>query len=218
METGQLTQGEYESHIAQKTLRLSFVGMSNAGKSYRAKVLHRECDFFWYRVDEEIGRSLGFETEEGISSWLGYPSSDGYAQRERTYLDLENTFTGYAAQYASGKNLVFDTTGSVVHLEPTTLNALREYTLVVHLDVGDDSLEKLIEKFFQNPKPVAWSGHFSMEGNESEEQALRRSYPSLLTARLEKYRALAHLNVPAERLYNTSGQETLDIIKTYLPQ
>ncbi len=216
MNNDQLKPEELHAHVARGTFRLAFVGMSNAGKSYRSRILRDEADFLWYHVDEEILLALGFEEMGQLSRWLGYPTSEGYADREAKYLELENKFTKYAAMQTNGKNLVFDTTGSIVHLDETTFDVLTENCLVVHLDVGDDSLAHMLEKYFKEPKPVAWAGNLTFEKGESEEEALRRSYPSLLKKRLVKYRELAHVNVPAAALRNTSARETLDTIKTYL--
>ena len=78
MKTKLLTPEEFDAHTANRTLRISFVGMSNCGKSYRSKILARDSDFFWYRVDGDIQKSLDLENEEEIASWLGYPTSPTY--------------------------------------------------------------------------------------------------------------------------------------------
>ena len=213
MQTKLLTPEEFDAHVADRTLRLSLIGMSNCGKSYRSRVLRKEKDFFWYQVDEDIQKELGLDGQEAVSAWLGYPTRVAYAERERRYIELENRFTGRAAMQSLGKNLVFDTTGSVIHLDQSVLGLLRENTLVVHLDVGDESLEQLIEQFFKMPKPVAWSGYFSQETGESEEDALRRCYPILLTERLKRYRGLAHINVRASEVHDRSGDETLAVLR-----
>lgn len=216
MQSEQLKPEEFDAHIAHGTFRLSFIGMSNAGKSYRSKVLQKESSFLWYHVDEEIQKALGFVTMGEISAWIGYPTSPHYRVREKRYLELENACTKQAAIETNGKNLVFDTTGSVVHLEQETLIVLKENCLVVHLDVGEGSLSRMVEQFFLKPKPVAWCGYFFQEAGESNEAALRRSYPILLRERLKKYRQLAHVTIPAKDLYDTSGVQTLEIIKRYL--
>ncbi len=218
MQSEHLRPEEFDAHLQAGTLRLSFVGMSNAGKSYRSKVLARERDFLWYQVDEEIQKELGFATMGEISAWLGYPASAGYKEREATYLELENKFTREASMKTGGKNFVFDTTGSVVHLQPETIQVLKENCLVVHLDIGEGSLEKMVEKFFIEPKPVSWGEYFVLQEGESEIDALRRSYPVLLQERLRMYRALAHINLPAESLRDTSAEETLAVIRAGLPQ
>ena len=211
-----LAPEEFDAHVAHGTLRLAFVGMSNGGKSYRSKMLRDGSGFAWYQVDEEISKALGLADTESMSAWLGYPSDEGYAAREGQYLELEGRFTKNASQRVHGKNLAFDTTGSVVHLDQETLAALRDNTLVVHLDVGEDSLLELLELFFSEPKPVAWSGYFETQEGEPVKAALKQSYPQLLTERLSRYRALAHLNIPAHDLRDTTGAQTLAIIKSYL--
>lgn len=216
MEIELLKPEELDAHVQNGTFRLAFVGMSNAGKSYRSKVLQNELNFVWFHVDEKIQHELGFESMEDISAWLGYPTEDSYAQREARYLEFENKFTKQASMKVDGQNLVFDTTGSVVHLEQDTLQTLQENTLVVHLDVGDDSLSELVEKFFEHPKPVAWCGHLTQKEGETPEEAVRRSYPQLLKLRLEQYRSLAHVNILARDVYDTSALETLDVIKDSL--
>lgn len=211
-----LTAKEFDAHIHNGTCRLSFVGMSNGGKSYRARVLRDQSDFLLYSVDDEIIRSLGFKNMGEISTWMGYPSSPGFAEREAQYLELEGAFTKQVAMKTHGRNLVFDTTGSVAQLDKKVLEALEEHTLIVHLDVGEDALPILIERFFKEPKPVAWGEFFTMQPGESEEAALRRSYPTLLNERLARYRALAHINISTKKLYDATGEETLAVIRAHL--
>jgi shikimate kinase len=211
-----LTPDELTEHVRAGTFRLAFIGMSNAGKTYRSNVLRSELDFAWYHVDGAIGAVLGFSDIKEISDWMGLPSSPDYTKREQEYLALENKYTRQSAMNTDGKNLVFDTTGSVVHLEPETLSILHQNCLMVHLDVGDDSLEPLIKKFFAHPKPVAWCGHFATTPSETETSALKRCYPKLLAWRLAQYRELAHISVPAKEVYDTSAEETLACIASYL--
>lgn len=212
-----LRKDELETHVSNGTFRLAFVGMSNAGKTYRSRTLQEQLGFLWYHVDEEIRKALGFSSFDEMAPWLGYPSSPHYPERERIYLDLEDTYTKYAAMKTGGKNLVFDTTGSVIHLPQKTLDLLRENCLVVHLDTGDAELHSMIEKFFMTPKPVAWSGHFNLSPGESELDALKRCYPALLSNRLSLYRKLSHINIPAQSVRDTSAQVTLKTIQSYLP-
>lgn len=208
-----LTPEEFDAHVAAKTLRLSFIGMSNCGKSYRSKVLERECGFLWYQVDDDIAKTLGMKDVDEVGAWMGFPTRPGYPEREQKYIELENTFTNHAAMSSHGNNLVFDTTGSVIHLDPAVLATLREHTLVVHLDVGEESLDALIARFFEKPRPVAWSGYFSQAPGETEEAAVRRNYPALLSERLKRYRTLAHVEIPARETRDTSGEETLALIR-----
>lgn len=216
MEADHLKPEEFDKHIKNGTLRLAFVGMSNAGKSYRSKVLRRDADFLWFHVDGEIMQALGFEDMNQISEWIGYPSSMGYASREAKYLELENQITRQTGLKTDGKNLVFDTTGSVAHLHEETLDTLHENCLIVHLDVGEDALDDMMERFFEHPKPVAWAGYFSQKLHEPEDTAIRRCYPKLLKDRLGAYRKLAHLNINASDVRDKTADETLAVIRSHL--
>ena len=212
----QLKPEELDTHVENGTFRLAFIGMSNAGKSYRSRVLHTEEDFLWYHVDKMIQEKLGFSDIGATASWLGMPTSETYPKREREYLELENEFTRHASMSTNGKNLVFDTTGSVAHLPEDTVNILRDNCLVVHLDVGENSLEEMMARFRKDPKPVAWCGYFTAQEGETDNEAFERCYPKLLKDRLSSYRTIAHVNVPASALRDTSGDETINIIKTHL--
>lgn len=216
MELEQLKKEEMDAHIAAGTFRLGLIGMSNAGKSYRSKKLRDEKKFLWYQVDEEIGKELGLPTIEDVAVWLGYPDGPHYAEHERKYLELEDKYTRNVSMRTNGSNFVFDTTGSVVHLREDALNLLRDNCLVVHLDIGEERLKEAVEKFFHKPKPVAWDGFFSQKEGESAGDALRRCYPKLLHERLARYRALAHVNIPATEVFNTSSNETLAAIRKRL--
>src|SRR3989338_2266200 len=161
MESEKLKPEEFDAHIKNGTCRIAFIGMSNAGKSYRSRVLQNNADFLWYQVDAEIEKALGFKNIEEVSAWIGYPSNETYKERERKYLELEKEFTEHAAMQTKGKNLVFDTTGSVVHLAPETLQILHENCLVIHMEIGQDSMHHMVDLFFKEPKPVAWGEYFA---------------------------------------------------------
>lgn len=216
MELAPLKPEELDAHIAGGTLRLAFIGMSNTGKSYRSRVLASELDFSWYHVDGEIQKELGFDSMDKISTWLGYPSSATYKEREAAYLNAENACTMVDDLEVNGKNLVFDTTGSVINLATDTLTWLKEQCLLVHLSVDEAHVEELLERFFEHPKPLIWGEHFSQKENESEMDALRRCYPALLHERLAQYNTLSHINIPAEELYDKTGAETIALIREQL--
>lgn len=211
-----LTQAEYDAHIADNTLRIAFVGMSNVGKSYRSKVLRDESEFDWYQVDKEIMKSLGFNDMEEISAWLGLPHTNTYQERERLYLDAEAKHTKVDF-LDTHRNLVFDTTGSVIYLKNSTVEWLKENCLIVNLDAGEGAIVPMMQKFIEQPKPVVWNGMYVQKPGESERETLERCYPALLSDRLKKYRTMAHLNISAEELYDKSGEETVAIIRSRLP-
>lgn len=216
MDPAQLTRKEFDAHLADNTLRIAFVGMSNVGKSYRSKVLRGESEFDWYQVDKEIIKSLGFTSMEEIAGWLGLPHVGTYQERERIYLDSEAKHTKVDF-IDTHRNLVFDTTGSVIYLEKPTTEWLRENCLIVNLEAGEEYIHTMIRKFFEQPKPVVWNGMYVQKNGETEKKTLERCYPPLLRDRLKKYRAMAHVNIAAGDVRDKSGSETIRIIRSQLP-
>jgi shikimate kinase len=211
-----LKKEEFDAHIKAGTFRLAFVGMSNAGKSYRSRVLQNECNFLWYQVDTAIQEELGFNEMLEISGWIGFPGSKGFEEREQKYLEAEARSTVLGHLDTEGKNLVFDTTGSVIYLGKDVHTWLRHECLVVNIDISEDATLRMTEKFFADPKPVIWNGLYARKEGESEEEALRQSYPGLLDHRLGKYRELAHFSIPFEEFYDQTGRNTLDIVRERL--
>lgn len=140
----------------------------------------------------------------------------GYRERERKYLDAEARYTKVDSLDTGGKNLAFDTTGSVIHLDEVTVQWLKDNCLIVHIDAGEDSIQAMMRKLIEKPKPLVWNGFYTPQGGETQKETLARCYPALLSDRLKKYRRLAHVNIPITELYDTTGEETLRIIHSYL--
>ena len=216
METGQLRPDEMDVHVKNGTFRLAFVGMSNAGKSYRSRVLRDQCDFMWYEVDAAIQKDLGFANMGDISEWMRQPYTDGFEQRQKQYLDSEARCTKLDTLDTGGRNLAFDTTGSVIYLDNDTREWLHNDCLIVNIDVGESDIARMVRKYFEEPKPVVWGEMFNRQKDEQDDDALFRCFPLLLEDRLRRYREFAHLSIPLVELYDTSGEETLAIIRKYL--
>ena len=216
MNIEQLTSSEMDVHLEQGTFRLAFVGMSNAGKSYRSRVLRDECDFMWYEVDVAIQQDLGFADMEEISGWMLQPYTEGFSQRQQQYLESEARCTKLDHLETGGRNLAFDTTGSFIYLDPDVLTWLHNETLVVNIDVGEEDIARMVRKYFEEPKPVVWGNEFTKNPEESNDDALLRCFPLLLEDRLKRYREFAHLSIPFTELRDTSGLETLSVIKNHL--
>ena len=77
-----LRQSEFDAHVASSTLRLSFIGMSNVGKSFRSKVLETNFGFLRYSVDDDIMHRLELASMEHMAEWLGFPYSPQYPKNE----------------------------------------------------------------------------------------------------------------------------------------
>ena len=209
-----ITKETFGDLFENKSLKIAFVGMSNVGKSYNAKKLRRELGFSLHTVDAKIQEELGYEDMDKIAKWMGYPDSPGYADREAEYLSLEENLKR-TAPLNSGNNISLDTTGSVIYLSEDTLRWLQENFFVITIDVTDDDISEMKEKFFIHPKPVVWNGLYNKTPGESSEDALRRCYPHLLQDRIGKYRKLGDIVIPRAKIKNLKAPDVLEVIKEY---
>jgi shikimate kinase len=189
-----ISQREFGQRMKEKRLRVALIGMSNIGKSYRARQLRDEKGFQLLSVDEEIERILGLEGIEAVSHWMGFPHERRYPQAEKSYLAAEAQVMG-EIKVPSGKNFVLDTTGSLIYLDPNLLSSFKKKFLVIHLAVDEAIIPEMTDRFFTHPKPVIWGGMFQQRPKEALEVTFRRCYPEWLKFRLTHYRELADISI-----------------------
>ena len=118
--------------------------------------------------------------------------------------------------YSVDKNLLIDTTGSVIYLPHPVLQRLRENTLIIYLEATDDIRKLLFERYITNPKPVVWGSSFNKNTGESDLDALKRCYPQLLEFRATRYRELADVVIPCSALQNATGGQFLAELRSRL--
>ncbi len=181
--------------------------MSGAGKSYWARQLHERCGYAWHDCDRDIADRLGElvqiaageEAVHAVGRWMGMPYEAGYHERERRYLALEAEVTQAALDRcaAGGASETLDTTGSVVHLAAALRAEIHRQTLVVYLRTPPSAFGRMLQRYLEEPKPVAWGGLFDRASGERPEAALARSYPELLRERDRRYRSMAHVTLDA---------------------
>lgn len=217
-----ISRDEFQKRRETGELYVALIGMSSVGKSHRAVELERELEWERICIDEEIAKVIADELPvadvHGLATWMGCPYEAGYAEREKQYLQLENNATTNLQPTAPG-NLVLDTTGSFVYLDPDTIHQVKHQFLVVHLQAGEAALDRMLEKFFRLPKPVVWGGMFEKREGQSDEDAIRDCYPRLLHERMFEYDRLADVAIPAwnGKHERHSPDEFLDMICDKLP-
>src|ERR1700736_238830 len=182
-------------------LRVALIGMSGAGKTFWARRLAESgrpsisCDD---RIEARLRSRLavgGSAGTNGVAAWMGWPDSDSYLERESEYLAeeigaLDELLT--ELERDSSRELVLDTTGSVIHTGNNLLMRLRRQMTVVHLATTPMEQQLLIERYLHDPKPVLWRGAFRAKTGESPRETVARCYPTLTAARRQSYEALAH--------------------------
>src|SRR5690348_5342308 len=156
-------------------LRLALVGMSGAGKSFWSKRLQSQgrlavcCDDEIEKRLESRLRAGGHAGINGVAAWMGWPNSGHYAEREGEYLAteigvLDSVLTDLEKNPA--RELILDTTGSVIYTGTNLLRRLRRQMRVVYLAASENEQSLLIERYLSDPKPVLWRGAFLPKKDE----------------------------------------------------
>jgi hypothetical protein len=190
-------------------LRVALIGMSGTGKTFWSKRLAQPgrpaycCDD---RIEQRLRdrlRTGGYAGISGVASWMGWPDSPTYAQREAEYLaeeiaTLDEVLTEIKRNPA--RELILDTTGSVIYTGNNLLLRLRRQMTIVYLAASASEEQLLIERYLNDPKPVLWRGAFQPKKGETPRDTVARCYPMLIAARRQSYEALAHCTIPVAEL------------------
>lgn len=194
---------------SNKPLRLALIGMSGAGKSYwTARIAAAgypaiSCDT---QIEARLKPALeggGYTGINGVAAWMGWPHLPDYSEREAAYLSeeiavLDEVLTGLEKN--PQRDLVLDTTGSVIYAGNHLLHRLRKQMLVVYLAASRDEQQLLIQRYLEDPKPVLWRGAFQARPGEDPKATVSRCYPVLIGARRQSYEAIAHCSIPVSEL------------------
>jgi shikimate kinase len=200
-----------------KPLRLALIGMSGAGKSHWAKNLAASgcptvcCDDQIEARLAPVLKTGGFSGINGVAAWMGWPDSSTYPEREARYLTEEIAVLDEVLcdlEKDPKRELVLDTTGSVISTGNHTLHRLRRQMTVVYLAASAQEVQLLIQRYLQDPKPVLWQGAFRPHPGETPHQTVVRCYPVLIAARRQSYEALAHIALPTVELRQMSPPGT----------
>jgi shikimate kinase len=208
-------------------MKLALIGMSNVGKTLWSHRLEQH-GFQRYSCDDMIETKLstelqtqGFAGIADVARWMGHPYDEQYPLTSALYLSFERQSLEEIIEILSDpayntRDIVVDTTGSVIYLGEDILRQLGELTTVVYLETPEDVQHEMMQNFFRNPKPLIWGDSFSVKQGESYDTALKRCYPLLLKERTNKYQEYADVVLE----YHTLRQPTftihhfLDIVST----
>jgi len=194
-------------------IKLSFIGMSGAGKSHWAQKL-AGAGFRIISIDDRIEKKLTCELAEGghrgiggVAAWMGWPDDPAYREREKKYLECEVKSMAEALdeiQAAGEEGTILDTSGSVVYTGEQICGRMQNLTTVVYLEASRAEEELLIARYLSDPKPVLWGDQFVQRPGESTHDAIARCYPQLIAHRKKLYERYAHLTVSMDLLRNVN--------------
>ena len=167
------------------------------------------------KLAPELKRPDGTTMELG--EWMGFPYEPQYKECESKYLSCEMEVLTEILQYFeehdnSFEDLVIDTTGSVIYTGDQILRNLRRYTTVVRLATPPEIQERMLKAYLTNQRPVLWRGMFSKEPNETNDEALARCFPRLLSTRERLYERYADVSIDYYRL-NEDGFGVSDFLR-----
>ncbi len=220
-----ITSDKFDELFKSSKLRISVVGMSNVGKTRRAKSLFADpgLNFLWLNGDDLIEAKLqpylegkGFKGVNGVAAWMGQPYEARYPETQQLFLKFEEEAMA-EIDYSVDRNVIVDTTGSVIYLSQQALKRLKENTLIIYLEATEDVKKMLFERYILNPKPVVWGGSFSRQPGETDLDSLKRCYPQLLEFRAARYAELADITIQHSVLRDTSGRQFLEELRRRLP-
>ena len=215
-----LSRRDFDSLIAKNKLTLTFIGMSGIGKTHRSRQFvplgfkHRSYDD---AIAPRISSLTPLKNVTDVGVWMGQPYSEGYRDRERKYLKLEEVATNDILGTVKS-NTVIDTTGSVVYLSNAAQRRLKKNSLVVYFEASPEMYDRMLEVYLDDPKPVIWGNIFKHKNSESEQATLRRCYPALMKFRTKKYRDLADITIPYEVMSDSwwEGERFFEAIREHL--
>jgi len=196
--------------------------MSGSGKSLWAMKLakhgfRRFCcdDLITAKLAPELTRPDGNTMELG--EWMGFPYETRYKECESKYLAYEIEVVTEILEYLESrennpeKDLIIDTTGSVIYTGEEILRRLCQNTTVVHLATPPEVQKEMLKAYKANQRPVLWRDMFSKGSNETNDEALARCYPRLLSSRERLYERYADVTIDYYRL-NEGGFGVSDFL------
>lgn len=193
-------------------MHITLIGMSNSGKSFWSKKLEEKGffrlssdDYIEEKLEKELN-NLGYSGLADVSKWLGQPYEERHKINSKIYLGFETeslrTFIDQVQNEHADKNVVIDTTGSVIYTGAGILNQLKKFTKIIYLDTPSKVQHKMYLSYIKEPKPVLWGDNYYKLDGESDSDALKRCYPEFLRYRVSQYRLWADITLDYHLLRN----------------
>jgi shikimate kinase len=189
--------------------------MSGIGKSYWSKKLE-EHGFTRFGCDDLITDHLAYQMgyndpdQFDMHAWVGYPDQTTHAERAQKYLQTEELVLQDIIKFLENadenQNIVIDSTGSIIYMNPAIINQLQKLTDFVHLDITPADLDKMLAYYLNNPVAIIWNGYFQPTSNENRQETFERCYPQLIKSREKKYKEIAKIILPPEFHRNEGTQ------------
>jgi shikimate kinase len=217
-----LSPTDFDQLLTKDSLRISFIGMSNIGKSYTAQRIERAHKFQCFEIDTLIQKSLAQSSISNAASWMGHPFEPRYTANARQYLELEKQHTDDTLEKTG--NIVVDTTGSVIYLPRSSTQKLTTNSLCIYIKASKVDIKELVSRYGKFPKPTIWgdidveTSTDNVESTELQMENLMTNYPKLLHKREALYDDLADIHIDAHMLADRglNDHDILPLIRDHL--
>lgn len=205
---------------------LTLIGMSGTGKSYWSKKLATQ-GYIRFGCDDLIENHLAKKMNIAdiptfdIHQWVGYPDQESHTSHADQYLQAEAEVLHEIIESLNNsspeKNIVIDSTGSIIYMQGHILDSLSRLTKVVYLDITPQDHDSMLNYYLSNPVAIIWNGFFEPLPHENRQQTFTRCYPKLIRSREQQYQQFAQITIPASfhRNPNTGTQDLLEFIQAY---
>ncbi|MBI2415170.1 MAG: hypothetical protein HYV33_00715 [Candidatus Kerfeldbacteria bacterium] len=206
-----LSKSQFEKFLEENRLILSFIGMSNIGKTYWSKKLqdlgfrHINCDDLIEKKLTPVLKELEYSGIEDVSRWMGQPYEEKFFANQHKYVSFEKEVMEEIfseIKNINNRNIIIDTTGSVVHTGKNITEKLKQYSMVIYIAGSEDMKEEMFKKYMEKPKPVVFGDVYNQEQSGTQLQALSRCYRKLLNLRSALYAQCADVVIPREAIVN----------------
>ncbi|MEI6532543.1 MAG: hypothetical protein WCO06_01750 [Candidatus Roizmanbacteria bacterium] len=205
-------------------MKLAFIGMSGAGKTFWATKFEK-IGFVRYSIDDLIEQKLdtelkreGYKGIHDLAKWMGYPYERRYEKNSKRYLELEEESMRdvlfLIKNSRKNDDIIIDTTGSLIYLDSQIIKELKQNVYLVYLETPESVKKIMFELFIKEPKPVIWGESFVPFNEEESKDALSRCYPLLLNYRCKQYLKYAETVISYHQLHN--AQFTTSELLMYL--
>lgn len=221
-----LTKQEFSEKLKNNRLALTFIGMSNIGKSYWSRKLaeigfkHIDCDGRIENKLKQRAQTIKNHGTAGLAEWMGFPHEKRFLKTQAQYLNAEKEVMTEIIDDLNQEipgNIAIDTSGSFIYAGHPICEGIRKKSLIVYIKPPEEMKKKLFENFIKNPKPVIWGDMYEKKEHESKMGALDRCYPKLLDYRSKLYEKYADISISYESIYGkTDAEEFLELIKNQL--
>ncbi len=196
---------------------VTLIGMSGVGKSYWSSRLEKEAGFKRICCDDLIGEALekklvklGVKPDlNSIAKWRGLPYEEKYQANERLQIMNEQEVMEAVCEEIErmgSEDIVVDTSGSMVYIDPMVITGLKEHSLMVYIVANEEQVTELYNDEVIFRRPLVWGAAYKQNQNENPTEAMRRCFADLIKWRASQYERWSDISIP----YNQLRNETLN--------